>query len=105
MTRKLHQAAEQALRTLLIIRTGLRINTHSLDKLIRYGSKFSSQLPEVSQVRKENDKKLFSLLQKAYIDCRYKEDFSIAYEDIAALTAKVKTLQALFLEEGQAALP
>jgi uncharacterized protein len=95
----LHQAAEQALRTLLIIHTGLRINTHSLDKLIRYCSMFSAELPEVFPLRKEKDKKTFSLLQKAYIDSRYKEDYTIGYEDLEVLIARVKTLQGIFLKD------
>ncbi|WP_290794155.1 HEPN domain-containing protein [Flavihumibacter sp. UBA7668] len=40
----LHQSAEQALRTLLKVGTGYHANTHSIDRLLRYGSLVSYQL-------------------------------------------------------------
>lgn len=98
----LHQAAEQALRALLILRTGLRINTHSLEKLLRYCSMFCHPLPDVFPVRTEDDKKRFGLLQKAYIDARYSEEYTITEKDLLALTEKVKRIQALFEQYGAA---
>ena len=92
----LHQAAEQVLRAMLIINTGLKINTHSIDKLIRYCSMFSCQLPDVFKKNNEKEKKLFSLLNKAYINTRYKEDYSISYDELSQLTEKVKCIKELF---------
>lgn len=92
----LHQAAEQALRTMMFINTGLTINTHNIDKLIRYCSMFCYQLPDIFPGNNENEKKLFSLLNKAYIDTRYKDCYSIAFEELAALIEKVKMIKQLF---------
>jgi HEPN domain-containing protein len=88
----LHQAAEQALRTMLIIHTGLRINTHSIDRLTRCCSMFCFELQDVFPRRNEKDKRLFQLLQKAYIDTRYKEDYHIKLEELTTLTTQVKDL-------------
>ncbi len=92
----LHQATEQALRTMLIINTGYRANTHSIDKLIRYCSMFCCDLPGLFPKANERSKKLYSLLNKAYIDTRYKDDYCISYEELTALTEKVKTIHTLF---------
>lgn len=92
----LHQAAEQALRTMLIVHTGLRLNTHSLDRLLRCCALFCSASPALFPRRSEKDKRLFALLQKAYVDARYKEDYRIKREELTALTEKVRLLQALF---------
>ena len=92
----LHQAAEQALRTMLILNTGLSMNTHNIDKLIRYCTMFSFELPAVFPRRNEKEKQLFRLLQTAYIDTRYKDDYSIKLEELTKLTTQVNKLYALF---------
>lgn len=92
----LHQAAEQALHTLLEIKTGLRVVTHNLDKLYRYCCMGCYQLPEILFVsNKENDKRFFSLLQKAYIDARYKPDYFISSTDLVAFMDIVRRLKAV----------
>ncbi len=92
----LHQAAEQALHTTMQLKTGLRVVTHNLDKLYRYCCTFCYQLPEiVFGNNKENDKRLFNLLQKAYIDTRYKNDYSISTIDLLALFNILKRLHEL----------
>jgi uncharacterized protein len=92
----LHQAAEQALRTMLMIVTGLKINTHSIDKLIRYCSMFCYELPHVFQRNNEKEKRLYSLLNKAYIHTRYKDDYSISFEELTELSEKLKRIIVLF---------
>jgi HEPN domain-containing protein len=86
----LHQAAEQALRALIIIQTGLRINTHSIDKLMRYCSMFDYKLPDLFAKHNERDMKLYQLLQRAYIDARYRPDYSIKEVEIREIMEKVK---------------
>lgn len=85
----LHQATEQALRTLVQTGTGFYCNTHNLDRLIRYGSMVSFQLPDVFPRKTENEKRLFNLLQKAYVDARYKESYSIGLADLTVLIERV----------------
>ncbi len=97
----LHQSAEQALRTLLERGTGYRAHTHSIDRLIRYASLVSYQLPDLFPQRTEGEKRLFRLLQKAYIDSRYKEGYTISQEELLCLTEKVKRIHQLLAAAGK----
>lgn len=96
----LHQATEQCLRTLLKIGTGYHCNIHSLDRLFRYCTLVSTHLQEVFSGTGETDKKLFQLLQKAYIDCRYGSGFNISAADIETMTVKVTRLQEILVLEA-----
>lgn len=98
----LHQSAEQALRTLLKIGTGYHANTHSIDRLLRYGSLVTYQLPQLFPRQTEQEKRLFSLLQKAYIDTRYKEDYKITDEELLTLTEKIRRTHEILSEAGKA---
>jgi HEPN domain-containing protein len=88
----LNQAAEQALRALLKLGTGYHANTHSIDRLLRYCSLVSPQLPDIFPKNNEREKQLPQLLQKAYIDTRYKEGYKINMEDLECLTERVSRL-------------
>ena len=94
----LHQAAEHALHTMLKIGTGLYINTHNLDKLMRYCCMVSWNLPEIFARKYEKDERLFQLLQKAYVGGRYKDDYNISISELNTIAGKVKELQNLLKE-------
>lgn len=100
----LHQSAEQALRTLLKTGTGYHANTHSLDRLLRYGSLVSYQLPQLFPRQTDQEKRLFNLLQKAYIDTRYKEDYKITDDELLTLTERVRQIHEILSEAGNAIL-
>ncbi|SDX68861.1 HEPN domain-containing protein [Hydrobacter penzbergensis] len=97
----LHQSAEQALRTLLRTSAGYYANTHSLDRLIRYASFVSHQLPDIFRQKTDEEKRLFSLLQKAYIDTRYKEDYKISNDDLVCLSEKIRYLHEILADVGR----
>jgi HEPN domain-containing protein len=88
----LHQATEQALQTLFRITTGLYIHTHNPDKLLRYCFMLSYKLPAVFPRTNEKNERLFQLLQKAYIDTRYKDDYIIRTNDLLVITERVRNL-------------
>jgi HEPN domain-containing protein len=88
----LHQAAEHALLTILKIGTGFHSCTHNIDRLIRYASLVSYQLSAVFPRKTENEKRLFSLLQKAYIDSRYREDYNIHLTDQIVLAERIRQI-------------
>jgi HEPN domain-containing protein len=92
----LHQAAEQALTAMLMINTGLKPGTHSIDKLVRCCSMFCYELQNLFLKQNEKEKKLYQLLNKAYIDTRYKEDYTITYHELTALLEKLNRIKALF---------
>lgn len=96
----LHQAAEQALRTLLETGTGYRFCGHSIDRLFRYCCMVNYRLPTVFDRNSDNDKRLLHLLNKAYIDSRYKQHYSMETLDLDKLTGKVERIQELLIESA-----
>ena len=96
----LHQSAEQALRILLKAGTGYHANTHSIDRLLRYAGLVSYQLPDIFP-QKTEEKRLFNLLQKAYIDTRYKEDYKICMDDLLCITEKVRHIHEIASDLGK----
>ena len=97
----LHQSAEQALRTLLKMGTGYHANTHSLDRLIRYASLISHQFPDIFPQKTDRENRLFNLLQRAYIDTRYKEDYKINNDELLCLTEKVRQVHEILSAFGK----
>lgn len=97
----LHQSAEQCLRTLLKITTGFHCNTHNIERLSKYVGMLNPCLAEMFPQKTGKDKHLFHLLQKAYIDTRYKDDYGIHQSDLVALTEKVNKLKELLQKVWQ----
>jgi uncharacterized protein len=93
----LHQATEQSLTAMLILHTGLKVNCHNLDKLIRYCSLFSCHIPQIFNSANEATKRQIALLQKAYIEARYNPVFKVCEADFLALLSKVEALQLALL--------
>jgi HEPN domain-containing protein len=86
----LHQAAEQALTTMLKTCTGFHSYTHNIDRMVRNASLVCYQLPDVFPRNNEQEKRFFSLLQKAYSEVRYKEDYAIDDRELLVLTGRVR---------------
>lgn len=95
----LHQAIEQALGTLLKIGMGYYCCSHNIERLLRYVSWVDGQVREVFPMHTELEKRLFAQLQKAYIDSRYKEDYTVHYQDLVTITERVRLLVSI-LENG-----
>jgi HEPN domain-containing protein len=94
----LHQAAEQALITALKVRTGLHLNTHSIDRLIRCCTLISDMFTAIFPRNNDREERLFQLMQKAYIGARYKEDYKVSVEHLLVLTERVRALEKLVKE-------
>jgi len=88
----LHQAAEQTLRAILKIGTGYNSCTHNLNRLLKYASMVSYELPDVFAHRRDKDQQLLNLLQKAYSDARYGTDYTVTLEQLITLTEKVNRI-------------
>lgn len=98
----LHQAAEQALSTLLKIATCYYCCTHNIERLLRYAGMVTHRVNEIFPKNNEPEKRLVSLLQKAYIDSRYREDYAISEADLRNLLGRVGELRELLREAGGA---
>jgi uncharacterized protein len=88
----LHQATEQALGTLLKKGMGYYCCSHNIERLLRYVSWVDGQVRDLFPMYTESEKKLFTLLQKAYIDSRYRLDYTVHYQDLVTITERVRLL-------------
>lgn len=93
----LHQAAEYFYNTVLLVFTGYKPKTHSLDKLRQYAKPYSKELYTVFPVSTDNEREahLFDLLKRGYIDARYKHDYQITEEELRALIERVGQMKAV----------
>ena len=89
----LHQAMEHGLTILIKSITGYRLTTHNLQKLMGFSSPFSAELAALFPRNTDEENYLFQLLQRGYIEGRYKNDFIITEEEIDSLTVRVKKLR------------
>lgn len=97
----LHQAVEQALATLIKIGTGYHCCSHNIERLIRYAGMVSYRIADIFPRKTEKEKRLFNILQKAYIDSRYKEDYRIEFSDLLELAERVRFIQEILAESGK----
>ena len=94
----LHQATEQSLLAILKAGTGLRTSTHNIGKLIRYCSMFCFRLAAIFPLGNEKNERLLNVLQRAYIDTRYKEGFTVSSSDLGTLLQRARSLLQLMQE-------
>lgn len=91
----LHQATERYYTALLLVFTGYKAKIHDIEEL---GSQAEAIDPEFKKVfphdTSERDER-FKLLKKAYIDARYKKNYSITKEDLEYLSERVEVLKGL----------
>lgn len=97
----LHQAAEQALGTIIKIGMSYYCCSHNIERLLRYASWVNGKVHEVFPMHTDSEKRLFTLLQKAYIDSRYEDDYTVKYQDLLLLIERVKLLIAILEEWGK----
>jgi hypothetical protein len=79
----------------ILVETGYKPKTHNLDKLKRYAKRFSEELDTVFPDNTPEEKHLFDLLKRGYVDARYKEHYEITAEELnlALLIERVGKLQ------------
>ncbi len=93
----LHQATQHTCMALLRVYTGYRSTTHNLSRLLALIENFSFVPSTIFPCSTEEETALFNLLNKAYSDARYKEDYSIPTEISNHLKKRVHQL--LFVAE------
>ena len=80
---------------------GYHCCSHNIERLLRYAGMVSYRIQDVFHRKKDGEKKLFNLLQRAYIDSRYREDYSIGFTDLLKLLERVWTIQDILAESGK----
>lgn len=92
---QLHQATERYLTTILLVFTDYRPKDHNLESLSTKAIQCDARF-DVFPKASDEDKRLFELLKKAYIDARYKMDeYPVTAADLERLSGYVEKLKAL----------
>ncbi len=89
----LHQATENLLHCIRLVFTLYSPKIHELEELYSGAKKFSTRLPAVFPRDTEDEKRLFDLLRRAYVEGRYNPGFEITREDLDALIPRVEQLR------------
>ena len=89
----LHQATENFLKSIPLVYILYGYKEHELDFLIEKCKPYTLELAKVFPCDTDEEKRLFDLLQRAYIEARYNSKFEITKEDIDALVPKIELLR------------
>jgi uncharacterized protein len=89
---QLHQATERYFAAALLVFVGTKPTIHDLEKLSALVAPLHPLLAEPFPMANEDDKHLFDLLRKAYIEARYKKSYRITAEELVALGGRVRDL-------------
>lgn len=89
----LHQACENYYNNIILTFTLYSPKEHSLIKLSARAKTHSLESSKAFPRNTEEEKRLFDLLQDAYVQARYSLHFRITQEDIEALIPKVELLR------------
>ena len=89
----LHQATENFLKSIPLVYVLYGYKEHDLEFLIEKCKPYTLELAKVFPRDTPEEERLFKLLQRAYVEARYNDDFVVTKEDIDALTPKVELLR------------
>jgi HEPN domain-containing protein/predicted nucleotidyltransferase len=94
----LHQAAERYITCLLLVHTGYRPKEHDMEKLLSQAAGFDPRFASIFPNNTDEEKRLFDLLRRAYVDARYSKSYRITEEELNAISERIKTLKAIASE-------
>lgn len=89
----LHQAAERLYSGILLVFTRYKPNTHDLSILRKLANSVDGRLIRIFPLDNSENKKLFKLLKKAYVEARYKPDYKIKHDELMELYKQVDELK------------
>jgi HEPN domain-containing protein/predicted nucleotidyltransferase len=92
---ELHQATERLFMTILLVFTDYKPKIHDLEQLNREVCFAEMRFKPVFPNQTDEEKRLFALLVKSYIDSRYKLGYTVAPEDLQWLADRVQKLKEL----------
>lgn len=88
----LSQVTESLYFAVLVVITGYKPKAHNIDRLVYLVNQITKDLLDIFETDVLKEKKAFELLKRAYIDARYKKDYSIDKEDLDYLERRVNIL-------------
>lgn len=89
---ELHQACESLMSAILLVFTLYKGKEHNLDILIKSTKRHTEEVFYTFRKDTEEERRLFNLLKRAYIEARYNSKFEITREDLDALYPTVEHL-------------
>ena len=95
---QLHQATERYYAAILLVFTDYKPRTHDIEDLGQQAGKLHPAFLAVFPTKTEEEKQLFELLKKSYIDARYTKNFKIEKKELEYLAGRVIKLQKLTRE-------
>lgn len=94
----LHQMTKNLYTTILLVFTRYKPSTHDLEKLSKRVASIEPSLLAIFPQGTEEEKRLFELLRKAYVDARYNRNYTITADELTWLANRVKHLQEITKE-------
>jgi HEPN domain-containing protein len=88
----LHQATERYYHSALLVFTGYKQRTHDIELLGEQAGEQHALMADVLPKSDPDDKHLFDLLKKAYIDARYSMSYRITADELTELQKRVLVL-------------
>jgi len=95
---QLHQSAERYFMTIALVFTDYKPKTHDLEDLNKQTCYLDTRFKVIFPNETAEEKRLFKILVKAYIDSRYKLGYTVAAEDLQWLAGRVEILKGLTKE-------
>ena len=89
----LHQAAERAYTCFLLVRTHYVPRSHNLKFLRSLAEEKEPRLIAAWPRATKLDRRRFELAKRAYVEARYSASYEIGVDDLAAITAAVRSLR------------
>lgn len=89
----LHQVTEYLLKAIPLVYILYRYKEHDLDFLIEKCKLHTLEVARVFPRNTPEEKRLFELLQRAYVEARYNDEFVVTKEEIGALLPKIELLR------------
>ena len=89
----LHQATENFLKSIPLVYVLYGYKEHDLEFLIEKCKPYTLELAKVFPRDTPEEERLFQLLQRAYVEARYNDDFAVSKDDTDALTVRVERLR------------
>ncbi len=90
----LHQATERYYHSAILVHTGYKQRTHDIELLGNLAGEQHALMANVLPKTEPEEKHLFDLLKRAYIDARYSMSYRISSAELATLQAQVLVLAA-----------
>jgi HEPN domain-containing protein/predicted nucleotidyltransferase len=92
---QLHQAAERFYTAYTLVTSGYKPKTHNINKLGKVAARYCPEYKKIFPRQTDEEKRLFKLLKNAYVDARYKKDYSITKDELTYLAKRVEKLRDL----------